>query len=77
MEYRKSWMYGSLRWKPGFHEEVDKFIEAAKNHAMMLTQNKDLIICQCHDCKNHIALRDVDIIKSHLIMQVFVEDYTV
>jgi hypothetical protein len=43
----------------------------------MLTQNKDLIICQCHDCKNHIALRDVDIIKSHLIMQVFVEDYTV
>ena len=77
MEYRKSWMYGSLRWKPGFREEVDKFIEAAKNHAMTLTQNKDSIICLCHDCKNHIAWRDVDIIISHLIMWGFVEDYIV
>ena len=77
MEYRKSWMYGSLRWKPCFHEEVDKFIEAAKYHAMTLTQNKDSIICPYHDCKNHIVWRDVDIIRSHLIMRGFVEDYTV
>ena len=77
MEYMKSWMYGSLRWKPGFREEVDKFIEAAKNHVMTLTQNKDSIICPYHDCKNHIVWRDVDIIRSHLIMRGFVEDYTV
>ena len=56
-----------------FREEVDKFIEAAKNYAMTLTQNEDSIICPCHDCKNHIAWIDVDIIKSHLIMRGFVE----
>ena len=43
MEYNKFWMYGLLRWKPSFHEEVDKFIEAVKNHAMTLTQNKDSV----------------------------------
>jgi hypothetical protein len=70
-------MFGSLMWKPSFREEVDKFIEAAKNHAMTLTQNKDSIICLCHNCKNHIAWRDVDIIRSHLIMRVFAKDYIV
>ena len=34
-------MYGSLRFKAGFCEEVDKFIKAAENHATMLTENKD------------------------------------
>ena len=37
-------MYGSLRFKAGFREEVDKFIEAAKKHAMTLKENKDTII---------------------------------
>ena len=44
MEYRNSWMYGSLRSKVGFREEVDKFIEAAEKHATTLTENKDTII---------------------------------
>jgi hypothetical protein len=70
-------MYGSLRWRVGFHEQVDKFIEAAEKHAMTLTQNKNSIICLCRDYKNHIAWRDVDIIISYLIMQEFVQDYTV
>jgi hypothetical protein len=39
MEYRKSRMYGSLRYKPGFREEVDKFLEAAEKCAKTLTQN--------------------------------------
>ena len=42
-------MYGSLRFKASFHEEVDKFIEAAKKHATTLTDNKDTFICQCKD----------------------------
>ena len=48
-------MYGSLRFKVGFREEVDKFIEAAKKHAMTLKENKDTIICPCKDCKNRMA----------------------
>ena len=61
-------MYGSLRFKAGFCEEVDKFIEAAKKHTTILTENKDTIICPCKDCKNRMTYIDVTIIRSHLIM---------
>jgi len=77
MEYMKSWMYGWSRIDEGFHEEVDKFIEAAKKHASTLRYNKDTIICPCKDCENRIAFADVDTIKSHLVMRGFVPDYTV
>ena len=58
-------MYGSLRFKAGFREEVDKFIEAAKKHATTLTENKDTIIYPYKDCN-----------RSYLIIRGFVEDYT-
>jgi len=73
----KSCMYGSLRFKADFREEVDKFIEAAEKHAATLTENKDIIICSCKDCKNRMAWTDVTIIRSHLIMRGFIKDYTV
>ena len=70
-------MYGSLRFKAGFHEEVDKFIEATKKHATTLKENNDTIICSCKDYKNHMVWIDVTIIRSHLIMRGFVGDYIV
>ena len=70
-------MYGSLRFKAGFREEVDKFIKAVEKHAMTLIENKDTIICPCKDCKNHMAWTYVTIIRSHLIMRGFVENYIV
>ena len=47
-------MYGSLRFKAGFREEVDKFIEAAKKHATTLKENKDTIMCD----KCNLLLQD-------------------
>ena len=70
-------MYSLLRLKAGFREGVDKFIEATEKHATTLTENKDTIICPCKDCKNRMAWTDMTIIISHLIMQGFVEDYSV
>jgi hypothetical protein len=70
-------MYGALRYKPGFCEEVDKFLEAVENHAKTLKHNKDSIIWPCRDCKNHLAFKDVTIIRPYLIMRGFVKDYTV
>ena len=55
MEYSNSWMYGSLRFKASFHEEVDKFIKAAEKHVTMLTENKDTIIYPCKDYKNRMT----------------------
>ena len=74
MEYRNSWMYGSLRFKEGFREKVDKFIKAVKKHATILKENKDTIICPCKDYKNRMAWTDMTIIRSHLIMRGFVEN---
>ena len=70
-------MYGALRYKPDFHEEVDKFLEVVESHAKTLKENKDSIICPCRDCKNHKAFKDMTIIRSHLIMRGFVMGYTV
>jgi Fe-S oxidoreductase len=55
MDYRNSWMYGSLRFKVGFHDEVDKYIKAVEKHVATLIENSDTIICPCKDCKNLIA----------------------
>ena len=66
-----------MKFKAGFREEVDKFIEAAKKHATILKENNDTIICSCKDCKNRMTLTCVTIIISYLIMRGFVEDYTV
>jgi hypothetical protein len=55
---------------------VNKFLEAIENHAKTLTHNKDSIIYPCRDRKNHLAFKDVTIIRSHLIMRGFVKDYT-
>ena len=77
MKYMNSWMYGSLRFKVGFHEEMDKFIEAVEKYAATLTEKKDTIICPYKGCKNLIVWTDVSIIREHLIVRGFVEDYSV
>jgi hypothetical protein len=53
-------MYGWSRIDEGFHEEVDKFIEAAKKQASMLRYNKYIIICPSKDCKNCIAFASIN-----------------
>ena len=70
-------MYGSLRFNAGLCEEVDKFIEAVEKHATTLIENKDTIICPCKDYKNLMAWTEVSIIREHLMVRGFVEDYTV
>ena len=70
-------MYGSLRFKAGFREEVDKFIEVAEKHGATLIEHKDTIIYPYKDCKNLMTWTYVSIIREHLIVRGFVEDYTV
>ena len=56
---------------------MDKFIEAVEKHAATLTENKDTIICPYKDCKNLMAWTYVSIIREHLIVRGFIEDYIV
>jgi hypothetical protein len=75
MEYRNSWMYGSLRWKPDFQQEVNIFLVAAEKNSMEI-KNIIEILCSCSDCKNYLAWSDVTVVRSHLIMRGFVKDYS-
>ena len=77
MEYMKSWMYGSLKWKPCFRQKVDIFLEAVDKAHKIATENIIGILCLYRDCKNHFAWDDVVVIRSHLIVRGFVKDYTV
>ena len=77
MEYRKSWMYGSLKWKPCFGQKVDIFLEAVEKAHTIATKNIIGILCLYMDCKNHFTWDDVAVIRSHLIVRGFVKDYTV
>jgi hypothetical protein len=72
MEYNNSWMYGSLKWKPGFRQEVNTFLVAAEKHSME-AKNRIKILYPCSDCKNHLTWSDVSIITS----RGFVKDYIV
>jgi hypothetical protein len=51
IDYKNSWMYGSIKWKLGFWQEVDRFIEAQEKHSMTF-EYKNEIHCPCNDCKN-------------------------
>ena len=72
----KSWVYGSVRWKTDFRQEVDLFLKATEKHSMA-TKNRIEILCLCSDCKNGITWNEVTRIGSHLIVRGFVTDYTV
>jgi hypothetical protein len=77
MEDRATWMYGLPRYSQAYVDEVDKFIIAAVNHAKTLSGTNCSVICPCKDYKNHMATYAEEIIRSHLIRQGFVPDYTV
>ena len=49
---RSSWMYGSLRWKQGYCDGVNVFIEATEKNAA--SKNKTKILCPCSDSKNNL-----------------------
>lgn len=69
-------MYCWPRISNGFSDEVDKFVEAAVNHARQSGANRS-ILCPCKDCNNEMATYDGDVIRSHLVRRGFVSDYTV
>ncbi|WVZ76276.1 hypothetical protein U9M48_024263 [Paspalum notatum var. saurae] len=58
-----------------YRDEVDKFIEVANKDAK--TKKVASICCPCKKCKNLKVWTDPCIIRSHLIIDGFVKDYSV
>jgi hypothetical protein len=68
------WMYKARRMDAYFRGELNKFIEAAENHAR--NEKTQRIPCPCKICKNMRVLSDTTIIRSHVLVGDFVENYT-
>ena len=69
------WMYDWPRMERPYRDEVDKFIEVANKDAK--TKKVAGICCPCKKCKNLKVWTDPCIIRSHLIIDGFVKDYSV
>ena len=68
-------MYKARRTDKYFHGEVDKFIQAAENHARI--EKTQMIHCRCRTCKNMRVFSDTTIIRSHVLISSFVDNYMI
>ena len=68
-------MYNILRTGRYFREELETFIEAAKKDAKV--KRVPSICCPCKRCKNTKVLTDPITIRSHVIVDGFVQRYFV
>ena len=58
-----------------FRGEVDKFIQAVENHARI--EKTQMIHCPCKTCKNLRVFSDTTIIRSHVLISGFVDNYMI
>ena len=68
-------MYKTRRMDAYFRGEVNKFIQAAENHARI--EKTQIIHCPCKTCKNLRAFSDTTIIRSHVLISGFVDNYMI
>ena len=68
-------MYKARRTDAYFRGEVNKFIQAAENHARI--EKTQLIHCSCITCNNMIVFSDTTIIGSHVLISGFVDNYMI
>ena len=68
-------MYKARMTDAYFCAEVDKFIQAAENHARI--EMAQMIHCQCRTCENMRVFSDTAIIRSHVLISSFVDNYMI
>ena len=68
-------MYKARKTDTYFRGEVDKFIQAAENHARI--EETQMIHCPCRTCKNLRVFSNATIIRSHLLISGFVDNYMI
>jgi hypothetical protein len=68
-------MYKARRTNAYFRGELDKFIQAAENHVR--NKKTQRISCRCKICKNMRVFSDTTTIRSHMLVDDFVENYMI
>ena len=68
-------MYKARRTDTYFREQLNKFIQAAENHARI--EKTHLTHCPCKPCKNMRVFSNKTIIRSHVLISGFVDNYMI
>ena len=68
-------MYKARRMDTYFRGEVDKFIQAVENHARI--EKTQMIHYPCRTCKNLRVFSNTTIIRSHVLISGFVDNYMI
>ena len=68
-------MYKARRTDAYFREQLNKFIQAAENHARI--EKTHLIHCLCKPYKNMKVFSDTTIIRSHVLISGFIDHYMI
>ena len=68
-------MYKARRTDAYFCGEVNKFVQAAENHARI--EKTQIIHCPCKTCKNLRAFSDTTIIRLLVLISGFVDNYMI
>ena len=75
LEMDRTWMYKARRTDAYFRGEVDKFIQAVKTYARI--EKTQMIHCPCRTCKNLRVFSNTTIIRSHVLISGFVDNYMI
>ena len=68
-------MYKAQRTEVYFLVELNKFIQAAENHTK--NEKTQRIICPYKICKNMRVFSDTNIIRLHVLVGDFIENYVI
>ena len=68
-------MYKARRTDAYFREQLNKFIQATKNYARI--EKTQLIHCPCKLYKNMRVFSDTTIIRLHVLISGFVDNYMI
>jgi hypothetical protein len=68
-------MYKARKTDAYFRGELNKFIQAAENHAR--NEKTQRIPCPCKTCKNMRVFREITTIRSHVLVGDFIENYNI
>jgi hypothetical protein len=69
------WMYKACLTDAYLRGELDKFIQAAENHARNKKTQK--VPCLCKTCKNMRVFSNTTTIRSHVFVDGFIENYMI
>jgi hypothetical protein len=73
----QGWMYYSKPPDSKFVDGVDSLVKTAQAYCIDKLQDDDHVYCPCVDCCNQKQFRNIEQIRRHLLVRVFMANYKI